>query len=133
MPRLTVGHRAVGNPFEQMTRQNDLVEKAVGRLEDRLIVGRRSNAEKELISFIPQASIEQAQRTEVGGRPAYKIVHNNPITPENMWKTMNVIIVSNDMQYTLLFTTTNQDTYGKYVPVVDNMIKSIKIDDSKKC
>jgi hypothetical protein len=92
-----------------------------------------ANAEKENILVIPQVSIEQSNRTEVGGMPAYKIVHNNPVTPENMWKTMNVIIVSNDMQYTLLFTTTNQDTYGKYVPVVDNMIKSIKIDDSKKC
>lgn len=92
-----------------------------------------ANAEKELISLIPQASIEQAERTEVGGMPAYKIVHNNPITPENMWKTMNMIIVANDMQYTLLFTTTSQDAYGNYIPVVDNMIKSIKIDGSKKC
>ena len=92
-----------------------------------------ANAEKELISLIPQASIEQAERTEVGGMPAYKIVHNNPITPENMWKTMNMIIVANDMQYTLLFATSSQDTYGNYIPVVDNMIKSIKIDGSKKC
>ena len=92
-----------------------------------------ANAEKELISLIPQASIEQAERTEVGGMPAYKIVHNNPITPENMWKTMNMIIVANDMQYTLLFATTSQDTYGNYIPVVDNMIKSLKIDGSKKC
>jgi hypothetical protein len=92
-----------------------------------------ANAEKELISLIPQVSIEQSERTEVGGMPAYKIVHNNPITPDNMWKTMNLIIVSNDMQYTLLFTTTSQDSYEKYIPVVDNMIKSIKIDGSKKC
>jgi hypothetical protein len=92
-----------------------------------------ATAEKELISLIPKASIEQAERTEVGGMPAYKIVHNNPITPENMWKTMNMIIVANNMQYTLLFTTTSQDAYGNYISVVDNMIKSIKIDDSKKC
>jgi hypothetical protein len=92
-----------------------------------------ANDEKELISLIPQASIEQAERTEVGSMPAYKIVHNNSISPENIWKTMNMIIVANNMQYTLLFTTTSQDTYGKYIPVVDNMIKSIKIDGSKKC
>jgi hypothetical protein len=92
-----------------------------------------ANAEKELISFIPHASIEQAERTEVGGMPAYKIVHNNPITPENMWKTMNMIIVANNMQYTLLFSATSQDAYGNYIPVVDNMIKSLKIDGTKKC
>jgi hypothetical protein len=92
-----------------------------------------ANAEKEIILSNPQASIEQAERTEVGGMPAYKIVHNNPITQENMWKTMNMIIVANNMQYTLLFTATNQNAYGNYIPVVDNMIKSIKIDGSKKC
>jgi len=92
-----------------------------------------ANTEKENILSIPQVSIEQSERTEVGGMPAYKIVHNNPITPENMWKTMNMIIVANNMQYTLLFTTTSQDSYERYAPVVDNMIKSIKIDGSKKC
>jgi hypothetical protein len=92
-----------------------------------------ANAEKEIILLIPQVSIEQSERTEVGGMPAYKIVHNNPVTPDNVWKTMNLIIVSGDMQYTLLFSTTSQDEYGKYIPVVDNMIKSIKIDGSKKC
>jgi hypothetical protein len=92
-----------------------------------------ANAEKEIILLNPQASIEQAERTEVGGMPAYKIVHSNALTTENMWKTMNLIIVSSNMQYTLLFTTTSQDAYGKYIPVVDNMIKSIKIDGSKKC
>ena len=92
-----------------------------------------AEAEKENILLIPQVSIEQSERMEVGGMPAYKIVHSNSLSPDNMWKTMYTVIVSNDMQYTLLFTTTSQDSYESYAPMVDNMIRSIKIDGNKKC
>jgi hypothetical protein len=49
------------------------------------------------------------------------------------WKILYMIIASSNMQYTLRFTATSQDEYGNYIPVVDNMIKSIKIDGSNKC
>ena len=92
-----------------------------------------ANVEKENILLNPEASIEQSNRTEVSGIPAYRIVYNDPISPTDTWKILYMIIASNNTQYTLRFTATSQDEYGKYIPVVDNMIKSIKIDGSKKC
>jgi hypothetical protein len=92
-----------------------------------------ANIEKEDILLNPEASIEQSNTTEVSGIPAYRIVYNNPITPSDTWKILYLIVASNNTQYTLRFTATSQDEYGSYVPVVDNMIKSIKIDGSKKC
>ena len=92
-----------------------------------------ANVEKGNILLNPEASIEQSNITEVSGIPAYRIVYNNPITPTDTWKILYMIIASNNTQYTLRFTATSQDEYGSYIPVVDNMIKSIKIDGSKKC
>jgi hypothetical protein len=100
---------------------------------DRSVEG-LANAENKTILLNPGATIEQSERTEVGGIPAYKIVHSNALTPDDMWKTMNMIIATSNMGYMLTFISyTGQDTYGIYAPVVDSMIKSIKIDGSKKC
>lgn len=49
---------------------------------------------------------------------------------------MVFIFVSGDMQYIVRYTSTDPETYGNYIPVVDNMIKSIKtikIEGGKKC
>jgi hypothetical protein len=92
-----------------------------------------ANVEKEDILLNPEASIEQSNTTEVSGIPAYRIVYNDPISPTDTWKILYMIIASNNTQYTLRYSATSQDEYGKYVPVVDSMIKSIKIDGSKKC
>lgn len=92
-----------------------------------------ANVETEDILLNPEASIEQSNITEVSGIPAYRIVYNNPITPTDTWKILYMTIASDNTQYTLRFTATSQDEYGKYVPVVDNMIKSMKIDGNKKC
>lgn len=100
---------------------------------DRSVEG-LANAENKTILLNPGATVEQSERTEVGGIPAYKIVHSNALTPDDMWKTMNMIIASSNMGYMLTFISyTGQDAYGIYAPVVDSMIKSIKIDGSKKC
>jgi hypothetical protein len=92
-----------------------------------------ANVEKENILLNPEASIEQSNRTEVSSIPAYKIVYNDPISPTDTWKILYMIIASNNTQYTLRFSAISQDEYESYIPVVNNMIKSIKIDGSKKC
>jgi hypothetical protein len=46
---------------------------------------------------------------------------------------MVFIFVSGDMQYIVRYTCTDPESYGNYIPVVDNMIKSIKIEGGKKC
>jgi hypothetical protein len=46
---------------------------------------------------------------------------------------MVFITVSGDMEYIVRYTATDPEGYGDYIPVVDNMVKSMKIDDGKKC
>jgi hypothetical protein len=44
---------------------------------------------------------------------------------------MATYIVSGDMQYTILFTATDNETFDKYISVVDSMVNSIKLDEGK--
>lgn len=92
-----------------------------------------ADLEKESILLSPEATIEQSERTDFGGVSAYKIIYNEPISSGNIWKVMETIIVYGDMQYLIRFTATDSETYGNYISVVDSMVKSIKIEGSKKC
>jgi hypothetical protein len=92
-----------------------------------------ADLEKENILLTPEASIEQSERTELGPNPAYKIIYNEPVPSGEMWKIMIFMTVSGDMQYVVRYTATDSGTYGNYVPVIDSMIKSIKIEGGKKC
>jgi hypothetical protein len=64
---------------------------------------------------------------------AYKIIYNEPVSSGGIWKIMVFITVSGDMQYIVRYTATDPERYGNYIPVIDNMIKSIKIKGGKKC
>jgi hypothetical protein len=91
------------------------------------------NLENENILLIHEASIKQSERTELGSNPAYKINYNEPVPSGEMWKIMIFTTVSGDMQHVVRYTATDPGTYGNYVPVIDSMIKSIKIEGGKKC
>jgi hypothetical protein len=92
-----------------------------------------ADLEKENILFSPKASIEQSERTELGPNPAYRIIYNEPVSSGEIWKIMVFITVSGDMQYLVRYTATDPEAYGNYIPVIDSMIKSIKIEGGKKC
>jgi hypothetical protein len=104
----------------------------ISKYPDKSIEG-IADLEKENILLSPEATIEQSERTNLGPNLAYKIIYNEPISPEETWKIMVFIFVSGDMQYIVRYTSTDPETYGNYIPVVDNMIKSIKIEGGKKC
>jgi hypothetical protein len=46
---------------------------------------------------------------------------------------MQTYVVSDDMEYVVHFTATDNDSYDKYISMVNSIVKSITIDDSKKC
>jgi hypothetical protein len=104
----------------------------ISKYSDKSIEG-LAQIEKENIMLSPEASIEQSERTELGPNPAYKIVYNEPISSGEIWKIMIFTTVSGDMQYVVRYTATDPGTYENYIPAVDSMIKSIKIEGGKKC
>jgi PsbP-like protein len=107
----------------------------ISKYPDKSIEGIADGEKETILSGDESAgSIEQAERTTVNGRHAYSIVYTQPIPDsEEIWKIMATYIVSGDMQYTILFTATDNETFDKYISVVDSMVNSIKLDEGKKC
>ncbi|HEY9385706.1 MAG TPA: PsbP-related protein [Nitrososphaeraceae archaeon] len=106
----------------------------ISKYSDKSIEGIADVDKETILSGEYAGSIEQAERTTVNGHHAYSIVYTQPIPDsEEIWKIMATYIVSGDMQYTILFTTTDNETFDKYISVVDSMVNSIKLDEGKKC
>jgi hypothetical protein len=107
----------------------------ISKYSDKSIEGIADGEKETILSGDESAgSIEQTERITVNGHPAYRIVYTQPIPDsEEIWKIMATYIVSGDMQYTILFTATDNETFDKYISVVDSMVNSIKLDEGKKC
>src|SRR5829696_555565 len=103
----------------------------ISKYPDKSIEG-LADLEKENILLSPEASIEQSERTELDPNPAYKIIYNEPVSSVEIWKITVFITVSGDMQYIVRYTASDPEAYGSYIPVIDSMIKSIKIEGGKK-
>src|SRR5918995_5144885 len=114
------------NPADGSGNTVELEAWDISKYPDKSIEG-LAGEEKDYILLSPGATIEQSERTELGPNPAYKIVYNEPVSSGETWKIMEFFTVSGDMQYLLRYTATNSETYGQNIPVVDSMIKSIKI------
>jgi hypothetical protein len=90
---------------------------------------------KEYIQMGPDTTIEQSGTAEVNGYPSYKIVYiqsfSSTTGSPQVWKIMEVYVLSDNIEYTLRFTATDSEHYYKHISTVENMIQSIKIEGQK--
>jgi hypothetical protein len=89
--------------------------------------------QKEYIQLSPDTTIEQSERMDINGHPAYKIVYSQRVpNSADIWKIMEVYILAGYTLYTIHFTATNSENYYKYLQIVGIMIQSLKI-EGKQC
>jgi hypothetical protein len=107
----------------------------ISKYPDKSIEG-IAESEKDYVHLSPDASIEEAKRIEsISGLPAYRTIYTQSFPDsEEIWKIMETYIVSGaDMEYVIRFTATDNESYDRYISVVDNIVKSVIIDGSKTC
>jgi hypothetical protein len=89
--------------------------------------------QKDYIQLSPDATIEQSERMDINGHPAYKMVYSQHVpNSADIWKIMEVYILAGNTQYTIRFTATDSEHYYRYLSTVGSMIQSVKI-EGKQC
>jgi PsbP-like protein len=89
--------------------------------------------QKDYIQLSPDATIDQSERMDINGHPAYKIVYSQHVpNSADIWKIMEVYILAGNTQYTILFTATDSEHYYGYLSIVGSIIQSMKVEE-KQC
>jgi hypothetical protein len=90
---------------------------------------------KEYLQMGPDITIEQSGAEKINGYPSYKIVYiqrfSSTTGSAEVWKIMEVYVLSDNIEYTIRFAATDSIHYYKYISTVENMIQSIKIEGQK--
>ena len=95
-------------------------------------MGEISEFMHDYVTMSPESEILSSGITEINGFPAYKITYVEGLPGEYEFQkdkshTMEVYIIAHDREYKLTFAQSNKVEFDKYAPIVEQMVKTIKI------
>ena len=87
---------------------------------------------RDFITMSGESEILSSEITEINGFPAYKVTYVEGVPgkyefQKDKFHTMEVLIIAHDREYLLTFEETDETEFDKYAPIVEQMVKTIKI------